>query len=129
MKMEAQQAVDPRVVDLVRAGKVRVGLFASFVYTRNPATGELRGVGIEIARALAARVGVELLLVERPDPAEIVECLKAGACDVALLGINATRAAEVDFSPPCLQADLFAELHPVAISADALLEHRQDFKL
>ena len=62
MKMEAQQAVDPRVADSVRAGKVRVGLFASFVYSKNPATGELRGVGIEIARALAARLGVELLL-------------------------------------------------------------------
>jgi polar amino acid transport system substrate-binding protein len=106
MKMEAQRAADPQVVDLVRAGKVRVGLFASFVYTKNPATGELRGVGIEIARALAARLGVEVLLVERSDPAEIVECLKAGACDVALLGITAGRAAEVDFSPPYLQADL-----------------------
>jgi hypothetical protein len=49
-------------VDLVRAGKVRVGLFPSFVYTRDPATGQLRGVGIEIARALAARLGVEVLL-------------------------------------------------------------------
>ena len=59
MKMEAQQAVDPRVVDLVRAGQVRVGLFASFLYAKDRTTGELRGVGIEIARALAARVGVE----------------------------------------------------------------------
>jgi len=106
MKTEVQQAPDPRVVDIVRAGTVRVGLFASFVYTKNPATGELRGVGVEIARALAARIGVEVLLVERSDPAEIVEYLKAGACDVALLGITADRAAEVDFSPPYLQADL-----------------------
>src|SRR5262245_62301000 len=106
MKMEAQRAVDPRVVDLVRAGQVRVGLFASFLYAKDRTTGELRGVGIEIARALAARLGVEVLIVERSDPAEIVECLKAGACDVALLGITAGRAAELDFSPPYLQADL-----------------------
>jgi polar amino acid transport system substrate-binding protein len=100
MKMEAQQAADPRVVGLVQTGKVRVGLFRSFLYTKNPATGQLRGVGIEIARALAARLG------ERSDPAVIVEYLKAGACDVALLGITAGRAAELDFSPPYLQADL-----------------------
>jgi polar amino acid transport system substrate-binding protein len=106
MKMEAQHAADLRVVDLVRAGKVRVGLFPSFVYTKDPTTGQLRGLGIEIARALAARLGVEVLLVEHSDPAVIVECLKAGACDVALLGITAGRAAEVDFSPPYLQADL-----------------------
>ena len=80
--------------------EVRVGLFRSFLYTKNPATGQLRGVGIEIARALAARLG------ERSDPAVIVEYLKAGACDVALLGITAGRAAELDFSPPYLQADL-----------------------
>ena len=77
---------DGSAAGLVQAGQVRVGLFASFLYTKNPATGELRGVGIEIARALAARLGVEVLIVERSDPAEIVECLKAGACDVALLG-------------------------------------------
>ena len=56
--------------------------------------------------ALAAGLGVEVLIFERSDPAEIVECLKAGACDVALLGITASRAAELDFSPPYLQADL-----------------------
>jgi len=106
MTMEAQQAADPRVVDLVRTGQVRVGLFASFLYSKDLATGELRGVGIEIARALAARLGVEVLIVERSDPAEIVESLKAGACDMALLGITAGRAAELDFSPPYLQADL-----------------------
>ncbi len=102
---EAQQAPDARVADLVRAGKIRVGMFPNFTYVKDPATGELRGVGIEIARALAARLGVEAVLVERPDPPRIVECLKAGACDVALLGNTPARAAEVDFSPAYLQGD------------------------
>lgn len=52
------QTADPRIADLMQAGKVRVGLFPSFFYTKNPATGELQGVGIEIARALAARLGL-----------------------------------------------------------------------
>jgi polar amino acid transport system substrate-binding protein len=100
-----QQTADPRISDFVRAGKVRVGLFPSFFYTKNPATGELQGVGIEIARALAVRLGVELLLVEQSSPAETVECLKLGVCDVAYLGISRDRAAELDFSPPYLQGD------------------------
>src|SRR5262249_32946923 len=40
---------DPRIADLVQAGKVRIGLFPSFFYSKNQATGELQGVGIEIA--------------------------------------------------------------------------------
>src|SRR5262245_10477187 len=91
---------DPRIADLVQAGKVRIGLFPSFFYSKNQATGELQGVGIEIARALAARLGVELVLVERSGPAETVECLRSGACDVAYLGISTNRTVELDFSPP-----------------------------
>ena len=98
---DAQQSGDPRVADLVRAGKLRVALFLP-QYTKNPATGELRGnvVYMEVARALAARLGVEVQLVGYPTPPAVVECLKAGACDVAFLGINPSRAAEVGFTPP-----------------------------
>ncbi len=55
----AQQAPDPRVADLVRAGKVRIGLFSG-QYTKDPVTGEVKGVWADVARALAARVGVQL---------------------------------------------------------------------
>ena len=62
---EAQQPPDPRVADLVRAGRVRVGLALLPTFaTKDPVTGELRGVAIDLARALAARLGVELLPVE-----------------------------------------------------------------
>ena len=38
----AQQVADPRVADLVRAGKIRAALFLP-QYTEDPATGEIRG--------------------------------------------------------------------------------------
>ena len=103
-KSDAQQAADPRVADLVRAGKLRVALFLP-QYTKDPVTGEIRGqytgtVIVQIAHALAARLGVEVQLVGYPTPPAVVECIKAGACDVALLGINPSRAAEVGFTPP-----------------------------
>src|SRR5450759_1636608 len=65
----AQQAPDPRVKDLVRAGKVRVALFLP-QFTKNPVTGEIRGDVhlVETARALAERLGVELVLVDYPTP-------------------------------------------------------------
>jgi polar amino acid transport system substrate-binding protein len=101
----AQQTPDPRVADLVRAGKVRMALFPP-QYTKDPDTGELKGVWADVARAFAARVGVELVLVEHPTPPRMVECLKAGACDVGFLGFDPARAADVEgFSPPFIEFD------------------------
>ena len=106
--LSAQQAPDPRVADLVQAGKVRVGLGLGSppVAIKDPVTGELRGPAWDLARALAARIGIRLLPVEYPRPGAVMEGVRANAWDVALLGIDASRAAEVDFSPPYLQYDL-----------------------
>src|SRR3989475_9769158 len=105
---EAQQSPDPRVADLIQAGKVRVGLGLGSppVAIKDPVTGELRGPAWDLARALAARIGIRLLPVEYPRPGAVMEGVRANAWDVALLGIDPSRAAEVDFSPPYLQYDL-----------------------
>jgi polar amino acid transport system substrate-binding protein len=101
---DAQQTADPRVADLVKAGKVRVGLFPP-QYTKDKATGELRGVWAEIAQAFAARVGLQLELVERSTPPEAVECLKAAGCDLLFLPLDARAANVGDFSTPIFQFD------------------------
>src|ERR1051325_9338669 len=59
----AQNVPDPRISDLVQAGKVRIGLFST-QYTKDSATGELSGVRVDIARALAAHIGAQAVLVE-----------------------------------------------------------------
>jgi polar amino acid transport system substrate-binding protein len=103
---EAQQTADPRIADLVQAGKIRVALMGS-QYTKDPITGEIRGNGtgavtVQVARELAARLGIEVQLIGYPSPPAVVECLKAGACDLGFLGISSSRAAEVGFSPPLM---------------------------
>jgi polar amino acid transport system substrate-binding protein len=103
----SQQVSDPRIADLVQAGKIRVALHLA-QYTKDQVTGELRGLGsgtvsVQIAHALAARLGVEVQLVGYPTPPAVEECLRVGACDVGFLGIE--RAAEVGVSPPFLQVD------------------------
>lgn len=106
----AQQVSDPRVADLVRAGKVRAAMFLP-QFTKDPVTGELRGaaggvVMVALAHALAARLGVEVLLVGHPTPLKATECLKADACDVVLgMGIDRTRETDVDFSSPFMELD------------------------
>jgi polar amino acid transport system substrate-binding protein len=120
----AQQA-DSRVADLVRAGKIRVALFLP-LYAKDPATGELRGnldgvFLIEIIHALAARLGVETLLVGYPTPPEAMNAIKAGACDVGFFGIDPVRAAEVDFSPPLVQED-YTYLLPASSSIHGIAD-------
>jgi len=100
---------DPRVADLVQAGKIRVALFPP-QYIEDPATGELRPfaagiVSMELARGLARRLGVEVRLVGQPTPPKAVECVKTSACDLVIVGIEPSRAAEVDFSQPVIQFD------------------------
>src|SRR5262249_6513451 len=101
-----RQIVDARVADLVRAGRIRLGLFLP-QYTSDAATGEIRGDVhlVETARGLAERLGVELVLVGYPTPAKAMEGLNAGACDVAFLGNELSRAGEVRFSPPVIELD------------------------
>ena len=122
----AQQVPDPRVADVVRAGKVRAALFFP-QYTTDPVTGEVRGsaggiVMIALARALGARLGVEVVLIGHPTPLDAVECLKAGACDVALgMGIDRTRVTEVEFSYPFMQLD-FTYLVPPGSSIQSVAD-------
>jgi ABC-type amino acid transport substrate-binding protein len=65
------QIPDPRVEDLVRAGKVRVARLG----------GLLQGINMDLARAFAARLRIEVLPIEYPTPTAVLESLKAGACD------------------------------------------------
>lgn len=103
----AQQITDPRVADLIQAGRIRVGVGVVALHwaIKDPTTGELRGVAIDLARALAARLGVELVPVEYPSPPNVPDGLKVGAWDVGFLGIDPSRAAVVDFAPPHMQVD------------------------
>jgi len=104
---EAQQTSDPRVADLVQAGRIRVGMHS--FYTKNSQTGELRAVStgiifLDIARMLGTRIGVEVLPVWHPTIPEMLTCLTSGACDAGFMGPDPSRAG-VDFSPPFVQLD------------------------
>lgn len=122
---EAQPVPDPWVAELVRAGKLRAALPLP-QHTKDPVTGEIRGHGtgtvtVQIAHALAARLGVEVQLVGSPSPSAVVECLKTGACDVGFLGINPSRAAEVGFAPPHMLVP-FTYLVPAGSSIRSVAE-------
>lgn len=100
---------NPQIAGLVRAGEIRLGLFLP-QYAKDSGGGECRGIGIgfvaiALMRALAERLGVVLRVVEFPTPPTAVEGLKAGACDVAMMGIEPSRTVVLDFTPPIVQFD------------------------
>jgi polar amino acid transport system substrate-binding protein len=105
MPSHAQQPApnDPRVADLLRAGKLRIGLFLP-QYGKGP-EGLKTTVWVETARAYAERLGVTLVIVEHATPPEAIACLKAGTCDQLFLPLDG-RAAEIgEFSNPIFQFD------------------------
>jgi polar amino acid transport system substrate-binding protein len=105
--VHAQQVGDPRVADIVRAGKIRVaiGLGTPALAIKNAATGEMRGPAVDLGRALAARIGVEFVAVEYPRPGAIMDGIRTNAWDVTFLVADPERAAVTEFSLPYMQSD------------------------
>jgi polar amino acid transport system substrate-binding protein len=66
----------------------------------DPKTGEVRGPGADMARAIAKRLGVPVKITGVAGPAGVLDSLKKGEADVGLLAFDPERAKEVDFSPP-----------------------------
>jgi polar amino acid transport system substrate-binding protein len=116
----AQQTSDPRIADLVQTGKIRVGLFST-QFTKDPATGELKGVRVDVARALAAHMGVQAVLLENQTPLDVVQCIKSSACDVVFLPFDARAANAGEFSFPFIQSE-YTMLVPAASSFQSVAD-------
>jgi polar amino acid transport system substrate-binding protein len=82
-------------------GKLRFAFTVSNPnYATQPAGEKLSGIGIDIGEALAKRLGVPLEVVRYTATAENVADAKSGKWDVAILGIEASRKASMDFTSP-----------------------------
>ena len=90
--------------------------------SKDPATGEVHGVTVDLGRALATKLGVPVVLVEYPNVARIVEGARSGAWDIAFLAINPARAGDMDFTPPYMEVEdtyLVPTGSPIHTTADA----------
>lgn len=84
------------------SGRLRVGMAGTYppMNARTQA-GELIGLDVDLARALAATLEAELVLVEKPF-GELLEAVREGEVDIAISGITMTprRNLEVAFAGP-----------------------------
>jgi polar amino acid transport system substrate-binding protein len=98
-------AADPRVADLVKAEKLRIGVFPSFQFSRD-AAGKPRGLAFDISNAMSKQLGIaEVVVIEHPTPPQVIACVKSGDCDLAFMLIDPVRAAEVNFTPAFVRSD------------------------
>jgi len=117
------KANDPRVADLVQAGRLRVALFPP-QYTKDPVSGRLQGAGpgrvfLDVARALADRIGVQIELLDYQTPDEVMESLNSGVCDVSFMGPE--RAGKVALSSPIVELD-----YTCLVPGDSSISHMAD---
>ena len=90
--------------ELAPTGKLRVGIAvgpaASALWaTKDAATGQPRGVTVDLGAALARRLGVPVEFVVHKSSGEIIEAASTGAWDVSFTPVDAERKAKVDFGP------------------------------
>ena len=97
---EVRQALAP-------TGKLRVGLQLGSPHNviTGPVTGETKGVGFDLGRDLARRVGVPFEPVMYPSVGALLDGGRVGAWDVAFVGFSPARAKEWDFTPLHLEIE------------------------
>jgi polar amino acid transport system substrate-binding protein len=92
---------------LAPSGKLRAGLYTGTPTSYLPSqSGEPKGVGYELGKALAQRLGVPYEPVVFPKNADVLDAVKTGKVDVAFTNASPARAKEMDFAQPYLQIEL-----------------------
>lgn len=93
--------------DLAPAGRLRVGINYGnpVLATRDPGSGELSGVAVDLARELGKRIGVPVELVAFASAGQMVDGLKAGSWDIAFLAVDVGRASEITFTAPYIEIE------------------------
>jgi polar amino acid transport system substrate-binding protein len=93
---------------LTPTGKLRVAFLANqpIHATKDPATGEMKGVTIELSRELARRLDVPFEPVIYPTAVGMLSSAQSGQWDIIFTGIVPSRMKDMDFSAPYLQIEM-----------------------
>ena len=112
----ARQALAP-------TGTLRVGLQLGSPHNviRDSVSGEMKGVGFDLGKELARRLGVPFEPVLYPSVAALLDSGKSGAWDVAFIGFSPARAKEWDFTALHLEIE-FGYLIPSGSSISRMAE-------
>jgi polar amino acid transport system substrate-binding protein len=107
-------AVDERArSELAPTGTLRAGVnLSNALFTKqNAATGELRGVSVDLMRELASRLNVPVDFIVYKTPGDVVDAVASNTWDVAVLAIEPARAERIAFSPAITEIDATYVVH------------------
>lgn len=97
------QQTQSRLYEITKSGKVKVCIWPNYyaISLRNPDTGKLEGIDIDLSEELAKDLGAKLEYVETSFSTFIAD-LQANKCDLGMFGVGATmkRAQAVAFTQP-----------------------------
>lgn len=98
--LSSPQVAAVPVAELAPTGRLRAALNYNnpVLARRDTATGELSGIVVDLSRELARRLGVPLDLVPYDATGKMAAAVTTGAWDIAYLGIDPERAAEIEFT-------------------------------
>lgn len=113
---EARQALAP-------TGKLRVALQLAnpLNVVRDSTSGEMSGVGFDLGKELARRMGVPFEPVLYPSVGALLDSGKSGAWDVAFVGFSPARAEEWSFTGLHLEVE-FGYLVPVGSAISTMAD-------
>ncbi|MGZ5033337.1 MAG: transporter substrate-binding domain-containing protein [Usitatibacter sp.] len=108
---------------LAPGGKLRVGLYPGSPTSliEDPASGEARGVGHDLGRELARRLGVSFEAVVFANNAQLQDAAKAASVDLVFTNATPSRAKALDFTPTVLEVEqgyLVPARSPIASTAN-----------
>jgi polar amino acid transport system substrate-binding protein len=93
--------------DLAPSGTLRAGVnYGNFILaTKDPASGESRGVAIDLLREIAGRLQVSTQIIAYDKVGVMVDEAKTGAWDIAFLGSEPAREREISFTAAYLEIE------------------------
>ena len=110
-------------------GRLRVGVYPGSPTSmiRDQATGEQKGLSVDLGREFARRLEIPVELVEFRQIADVLEALKQGLVDFTVTNATPARAKEIDFSEPILGVEL-GYLVPARSSTSTLADVEAAFR-
>jgi len=93
--------------DLAPTGTLRAAInYGNFILaTRDKATGQSRGVAVDLTREIAARLGVPVEIVAYDSVAVMGDAAPSGAWDIAFLGSDPAREKLMSFTAAYLEIE------------------------
>ncbi len=97
-------ALRAQTTPLAKAGLVRAAYLASnpAQAVKDPATGEIRGVVVDLTREFERTRGTKVTLVGLPNPQRVIDAVRNGEAEIGFVAYNPERAGPVEFSKPYL---------------------------